>query len=191
MDQSRFAIHSETIWEKHLLVKTTPVLGPYTEMGDVQEAIHLNRLSRPYPPGAEVGERWEFEADPRHVDILVSDMGLGDESKAMSTPGVRMTDEVDGKECEAESRACYRFLTMRASYFSQDRCELQFAAKELARRKQQPNAKNMQAPMCLVRFFQGSPRCLVLHGRQAEDVFSHKDWAGYARRPVGRFRLRT
>ena len=38
---------------KHLLVKTKAVLGPHAEMGDVQEPIHLNRLLRLYPPGAE------------------------------------------------------------------------------------------------------------------------------------------
>ena len=37
----RFATHSETIRKKHVLVKTTAVLGPNAEMGDVQEAIHL------------------------------------------------------------------------------------------------------------------------------------------------------
>ena len=61
-------------------------------MGDVQEAIHLNRLVRLHPLGAEGGERWEIEADSRHVEILVSQMGLNNESKAVSTPGVRMTD---------------------------------------------------------------------------------------------------
>ena len=55
------------------------------------------------------------------------------------------TDEEDGKELDAEGRACYRSWTMRASYLSRDRCELQFAVKELARRMQQPNTKNMQA----------------------------------------------
>ena len=39
------------------------------------------------------------------VEILVSQMGLGDES--MCALGVRMNDEDDGKECDAESRACY------------------------------------------------------------------------------------
>ena len=145
---------------KHLLVKTTAVLGPNVEMGDVQEAIHLKRLVRLYPPGAEGGERWEIEADPRHVEILVSQMGLNNESKAVSTPDVRMTDEDDGKELDAENRACYRSWTMRASYLSQDSCELQFAVKELARRMQQPNTKNMQALKRLVRFLKGSPRCL-------------------------------
>ena len=50
----------------------------------------------------------------------------------------------------AKDRACYRPWTMRASYLSQDRCELQFAVKELAKRMQQPNTKNMQALKRLV-----------------------------------------
>ena len=127
---------------KHLLVKTTAVVGPNVEMDDVQEAIHLNGLLRLYPPGTEGGERWELEADPRHVEILVSQMGLSKESKAVSTPGVRTTDEEDGKELGAEDRPCYRSWMMRASYLSQDRCELQFAVEELAMRMQQPNTKN-------------------------------------------------
>ena len=40
---------------KHLLVNTTAVMG----------AIRLNRLLSLHPPGAEGGERWELEADPR------------------------------------------------------------------------------------------------------------------------------
>ena len=55
-------MHSEMSLGKHLLVKTTAVVGPTVEMGDVQEATHLNRLLRLYPIGAEVGERWELEA---------------------------------------------------------------------------------------------------------------------------------
>ena len=134
----------------------------------MQEAIHLNRLLRLYPPGAEGGERWELEAGPRHNEILISHMGLGNERKAVSALGVRMTDEDDGKECDAESRACYRSWTMRASYFSQDRCELQFAVKELARRMEHPIAKNMQGLKRLVRLLKGSLRCLVVYVRQAE-----------------------
>ena len=61
------------------------------------------------------------------------------------------------------SRACYRSWTMRASYLSQDRCELQFAVKKLARRMQQASGKNMQALKRLVRFLKGSPRCLVVY----------------------------
>ena len=37
-------------------------------MGDVQDRLYF--------PGAMGGERWELEADPRQVEILVSQMGL-------------------------------------------------------------------------------------------------------------------
>ena len=88
--------------------------------------------------------------------------------KQVSTLGDRMTDKDDCKECDDESRACYRSWTMRASYLRQDRCELQYAVKELARRMQQPNAKNVQALKHLVRFLKGSPRRWVVCCRQAE-----------------------
>ena len=126
-----------------------------------------------------------LEADPRHMEILVSQVGLSDESKAVSTPGVRTTDEEDGKELGAEDRACYRSWTMRARYISQDRREMRFAVEELARRMQQPNTKNMQVFKRLVRFLKGSPTCLVVYNRQAEqpivDVFSDSDLAGCAK----------
>ena len=67
----------------------------------------------------------------------------------------------------------------------QERCEVQFAVKDLARRMQQPNTKNMQALIHLVRFLKGSPRCLIVYNRQVEqptvDVFSDSDWAGCAK----------
>ena len=106
-------------------------------------------------------------------------MGLSSESKVLSTPGVRMTEEEDAKELDAEGRACCRSWTTRASYLSQDRCE------QLARRMQQSNTKNMQAPKRLVRFLKGSPGCLIVYDREVEqpvvDVFSDSDWAGCAK----------
>ena len=116
----------------HLLVKTTGGLEPNAEMGDVQEAIHLNRLlsSRPTLDTLRFWyHRWDW----------------GNQSKAVKTPGVRTTDEDDGEELDAESRACDRSWTMQAGYFSQDRCELQFTVKELARRMQQPITKTINS----------------------------------------------
>ena len=48
-----------------------------------------------------------MEARGRHSTRWDSGLtdGLGNEKKAVSTPGVRMTDEDDGKELDAESRA--------------------------------------------------------------------------------------
>ncbi len=68
------------------------------------EAIHLNRLLRLCPPGAEGGERWELEADPRHVEVLVSQMGLGDESKAVSILGEMLTCSLGRVRREVDCR---------------------------------------------------------------------------------------
>ena len=58
------------------------------------QAIDMNRLLRLYPPGAQGGVRWELQADPRHVEILVSQMGLDDESNAVTARSARMTDDL-------------------------------------------------------------------------------------------------
>ena len=164
MDGGRLATHSEMIWES--TCQDDSCLGTQCGDGRCARSNPPEQTSETVPPGAEGGERWELEAYPRHVEILVSQMPLGDESKTVSSaPGVRLSDEDDGKECVAEGRACNRSWTMRASYLSPDRCELQFAVKELARRMEQPNAKNMQALKRLVRFL--NPWCLVVYGRQS------------------------
>ena len=132
-------------------------------------------------------------------------MGLSNESKAVSTPGVRTTDEkmarslVQRIELATDRGRCGQLSqsrkiaaqsrqpntkNMQALKRAQSR-KMQFAVKELARRMQQPNTKNMQALKRLVRFLKGSPRCLVVYKRQAEqpivDVFSDSDWAGCAK----------
>ena len=118
-------------------------------------------------------------------------MGLGNESKTLSTLGVRMTDEEDGQELDAENRACYGSWTMRASYLSQDRCELQLAVK-VAMRMQQLHAKNMQALKRLVRFLRRMsdlPDRMQLE--KAEQPVVKTVTGRNARRPVGRVLLRT
>ena len=54
-------MHSEMSWGKHLLVKTTAVMGPNVAMG-VQEAIHLNRLLREASDGSSrpTLDTWNF-----------------------------------------------------------------------------------------------------------------------------------
>ena len=87
--------------EKHLMVETTAVLGPDAEEGDVQEAVHSNRLLKLYPRGAEGGERVE------PVETLPTPLRLeAAESKVIGVLRVRLTEEEDVKELDAEERAC-------------------------------------------------------------------------------------
>ncbi|CAK0811391.1 unnamed protein product [Prorocentrum cordatum] len=172
---------------RHLLVKHRGTLGPNKEMGDVSEITHLNRILRWYAPGDVGGERIELEADPRHVELLIWPAGLdAAESKPVTTPGVKAPAGVDdGPVLDASRRSAYRSMGMRAAYLSQDRAELQFSCKELARRMQQPCLQDERDLKRMVRFLLGAPRCVTEFRRQdmprTLDVFSDFDWAGCVR----------
>jgi hypothetical protein len=85
----------------------------------------------------------EWEADPRHAEIVVETLGLmrAINSKELSSPGVERTlEEVEQADAlDPEHSALYRSLCMRINYLAQDRPDLQFTAKEMARWMAKPN----------------------------------------------------
>ena len=75
-----------------------------------------------------------YEADQRHTEIIIRDLGLDGASKAVLTPGVK---EVSSEEIVFDTTR-YRGLVARASYLEQDRPDIQFAVKELRRKMAAP-----------------------------------------------------
>ena len=73
---------------KSTLTEHTGTLGPSKLLGDVQEVRILSRILRyVQPPYAGADKAYlEWEPDPRHVEILVSAMGLdsGSEEEAVA-----------------------------------------------------------------------------------------------------------
>ena len=71
---------------------------------------------------------------------------------------------------------------MRAAYLAQDRADVQFASKELARRMCAPTERDWQALKRLVRYLIQVPRVAVVFERQGRqrtlDGYSDADWAG-------------
>eukprot|EP00971_Amphidinium_carterae_P098911 1956137-Amphidinium_carterae.1 len=66
-----------------MLIKRKALLGP--EERDDKHAVILNRLVSWVP-----GKGISIEADPRHAELIVHGMHLGgNDSKAVSTPGVK------------------------------------------------------------------------------------------------------
>ena len=170
--------------KKHLIVKNQGTLGPRPELGDVQELTHLNRIVRWCSDGVE---RIELEPDPRHVEILVKQAGLKMDSKGVTTPGVRAPATEDGLPppsdlLDDESKSLYRSMVMRGAYLAQDRADIQFACKELARRMSAPTQDDWGALKRLVRYLVYRPRVVVCFDRQARqdtiDGYSDADWAG-------------
>ena len=79
-------------------------------------------------------EHIEIEAEPRHAQILMAAANLSSASKTVGTPGVRvLLPAEDACELSPEEHQRYRSSTMRLRCQAQDRFELQYAAKALAR----------------------------------------------------------
>ena len=94
-----------------------------------------------------------YEADQRHAEILIKGLKMED-CKAASTPGARedvghasivrinASGEVEnessgdsaGAPLSSADATKYRALAARANYLAQDRVDIQFAVKEIARR---------------------------------------------------------
>ena len=101
-------------------------LGPSKD--DDKEVKILNRIARWTDGGVE------YEADPRQVERLVSDLGLED-AKRVGTPGVKQTFEMTSRDkpLAEEKHMAFRAIAARGNYLGPDRPEMQYAAKEICR----------------------------------------------------------
>ena len=79
-----------------------------------------------------------IEADARHVDLLIQDLGLDrTKTKPVAHPGAKVTQaDVDRRrrepELERRQASRYRSSVMRASVVAQDRPDIAEAVKSLA-----------------------------------------------------------
>ena len=165
----------------HLMVKDMGNLGPRRDLGDKSEMTILNRVVR-WTTGAS--EAIEYEADGRHVEILLAQMKLGHEAKSVVTPGVKK-DPGPEVELTGERREVYRGAVMRAAYLAQDRPELQFSVKELSRLVGAPTEEAWARLKRVARFLKGAPRTIARYVRQSPvgevKVFTDSDHAGCVR----------
>ena len=171
---------------KHLLVKHLGNLGPSAALGDKTEVRMLNRILRWVdPPYGKGRERIEYEADPRHAEIILDACGLAPGSRGVTTPGEKHSVTETTRLSPAE-HSLYRSQVMRLAYLAQDRPELQHPSKELARRMQAPEMSDWEALKRVGRFLLTHPRCVQEFVRQIEHpkcitVCSDSDHAGCQR----------
>ncbi len=117
---------------KGIKIKNRGTLGPDAE--DLKEIICLNRIIR-WTKDNETGkEMIEYEADPRHAEIMISQLGLeGARTKALAVTGHKDTAAeahlgmVAPKLSPADVRV-FRSVCMRGNYLAADRPDIQFAA---------------------------------------------------------------
>ena len=122
---------TESRLNENLFLKKKAVLGP--DNGDDKTVTILHRLLT-WVCLSESRNQFEIEADPRHRGILLAQMKLdGASTKSVATPAVKVqkwTPQMLTK-LDKDRAALFRSATMRASYMSINRVDVQQATKEI------------------------------------------------------------
>ena len=141
-------------------MKKVGVLGPCPELGDSSGVRCLSRLIPWVPAGVEgtqeEAEHLEYEADPRHVELLKSALNFTEATEGLTSPGIKKSTKTDDNPLTDEPRAVNRSCVMRLAYLALDRPGLQFASKELARCMLAPEVWDMQQLKRCVRYVLGA-----------------------------------
>ena len=127
----------------------------------------------------------EIEADPRHREILLAQMNLdGANAKSVTTPAVKKQEWTPQMltKIDRDRASTFRSATIRASYMSIDRVDVQQAVKEVARFMSEPNEGAWIMLKRLVRYLVGHDRLVQVISEQryvkAPRVDTNSDYAG-------------
>ncbi len=123
-----------------------------------------------------------IEADPRHVEILIKEMGL-EEANSVKTPGVkdRERDENNEQPLDRAEASLYRSCVARANCLAQYRADIAYAVKEACRGMANPKANSWENIKRVVRYLKGEPRVVYEYNWQNHEdisVYVDTDWAG-------------
>ena len=126
-----------------------------------------------------------YEADQRHAEIIVRQLGLSEMSNSVVTPGVKDNGSGESKRLDNREASLYRAIVARANYLCQDRSDIQFAVKELCRTMAEPTQGNWAAVKRLGRYLVGRNRMVIRYGYQDEvsemAIWTDTDFAGCAK----------
>ena len=158
-------------------VKVRGILGP--ELEDQKEIRILNRQLR-WEEGF-----LEYEADDKHAQTIIEELGLEEDSKGSSLPLPREYEPEEGDaELDGAMARKYRRIAAVVNYLALDRPDLQFAAGVLGRTAAKPTTRSWANLKKVGRYLLEHPRVVFRYNqcnvRQALSVvvFSDSDWAG-------------
>ena len=143
---------------------------------DQKEIRILNRIVRWTPRGIE------YEADQRHAEIIVRDMGL-EKAKGSSVPGQKAKKEErqESRELAPHAATAFRAMAARANYLAQDRPDIAYACKEVCRDMAKPTEASQDKLKKVARYLRDNPR-MVYHypwqGSEPIKIHVDSDWAG-------------
>ena len=104
-------------------------------------------------------------------------------AKPVATPGVKSSfhDLEEDKPLADRLHTAFRGSAARGNYLAADRCDAQFASKEVCRWMSKPSEHAWQALKRVCRFLAGRPRLVYTYPQQTVgevDVYTDTDWAG-------------
>ena len=123
-------------------------------MEDCWETVVLNRIVRWVLSGNQ-----ETELSWRQMHVMFPSSGLDSRIRSVVSHGNRSV-EPRGDELDENRRAIHKSAARTLAYLSQDRPELAFARKEIARSMQTLNEVSWMALKRAVRFSMGTPRAV-------------------------------
>ena len=152
-------------------------LGP--DDGDDKSVRILNRVIEWTDKGIS------YEADQRHAEIIIKQLEVND-MKPLSVPGSKAKpkecSDWDLEELEPSQATLFRGLVARANYLSQDRSDIRFAVKSLARWMSKPRNIDMKGLVDLGRYLKNKLRVVNEYQYQKNwkimDVWTDTDHAG-------------
>ena len=169
---------------KDLIVKIRGILGLRKDIGDIQEIICLKRIPRWIPSTFSGMDKIEIEADARHVNLILQHLCLKKDSKGVIAPSTRVNIGT-GELLNAEQHSHFRFFSMRAAFLAEDRADLKFPTKELARCMSAPTTVAWDQLRKLGRYLVQAPRVVQIFRRQKRPsvmtIYSDSDHAGCLR----------
>ena len=181
----------ETLEDKYKLKVET--LG--NKEGQKTEVKILNKIVRHTDRGIEL------EADPRHAEIVIKELGLED-AKATRVPGTKAPKGEDKKKgaCEDETEdegpeeeedlspekaTKYRALAARLNYLAVDRVDIQYSVNEAARAMSCPKVGHWTLLRRIGKYLRGTPRLVMKFPWQSPQsvmtTYTDSDWAGCLR----------
>ena len=100
----------------------------------MSEGSVLNRVVRCKEEG------WELEADQRHADLIVQELGLGEAKPVSSTgePEQRWEEQENAEEVEEKEASRFRALAARANHLAADRLDIMYATEEICHSMSRP-----------------------------------------------------
>ena len=118
------------------------------------------------------GRKWvQFEADQRHVDLILQSAGISSKSNSVTTPAVKPTDAQAEQlqrsaELSQKDATIYRSAVMRASFLSQDRPDIAECVKRMAQGMSAPRVAHQELLKRLARYLLKFSSMAVIYRQQ-------------------------